>query len=280
MRKLPPFELVHASSADEAVALLGAAPADSALYAGGTELLQAMKLGALRYTRLVDVKRVPELTRLDVDGDITIGAAVTHRQLASSPDVIARVPEVARVVGSLANPRVRATGTVGGNLCFAEPHSDVAPMLIALDARCAVHGGDGAREVALEEFIVGPFQTVLAPDELLLEVRVPSEAAGRALAYDSIRFHERPNVGVAVALDDAAGARVVVGAVTGMPVRVAAAEALLAEPTGADLDAAGAAVAEAVEVYDDADGSAEYKRHLAATVFRRAFVRARDMHGR
>ncbi|MDH3250375.1 MAG: FAD binding domain-containing protein, partial [Acidimicrobiia bacterium] len=118
---LPPFEHLRPGSLEAALDTISETAAP---YAGGTELLLAMKAGLLRPDTLVDVKRIDRLTRVETAGDqMSIGAAVTHREALSDPAVRRLLPVLAEVLGRVGNPRVRAVGTLGGNLCFAEPKS-------------------------------------------------------------------------------------------------------------------------------------------------------------
>ena len=280
---LRPFALHRPETAEEACALLARLGEDAVPYAGGTELLLLMKLGLLRPPHLVDVKRIPELSGL-TDGDrLTIGATVTHRALERSALVRARCPLVASVARHVANVRVRNVGTVGGNLAFADPHSDLATLFLALDARVELVSPSGRRELALDDFVRGPWETARRPDELLACVKLapwPSWAA----AYVKFGVHERPTLGIAVSLglNDADGregvriqdARIAVGCVGPRPARVAAAEARLREVAVNEVDdvvgAVGDAAAEGVDPADDMHGSADYKREMVAVFVRRA----------
>jgi len=279
VRKLPPFRLRRASSTSEARELLCAEPDRTAFYAGGTELLQAMKMGVLDYRTLIDIKRIPRLREIESDGqDLFIGAAVTHKEVAESSAVRSQAAMLCRVAGSLANPRVRATGSIGGNLCFAEPHSDVAPVLMALGARCVVLTANGQANLTMESFVVGPFETALVPGDLLLGVSLPKQPRSSLTAYHSLRFHERPVVGIAVWIDlDAVGvvreARICVGSVTLNPVRATASERVLVGGRVEDpdhIDVVAAALDEDLEIFGDAEGSEKYKRHLSRVALRRA----------
>jgi carbon-monoxide dehydrogenase medium subunit len=277
---LRPFTLHRPETAEEACALLARLGEDAVPYAGGTELLLLMKLGLVRPPHLVDVKRIPELGGLADGGRITIGATVTHRALERSALVRARCPLVASVARHVANVRVRNVGTVGGNLAFADPHSDLATLFLALDARVELVSPRGRRELALDDFVRGPWETARRPDELLACVKLapwPSSAA----AYVKFGVHERPTLGIAVALG-ADGresarihdARIAVGCVGPRPARMAEAEARLRGVTADQIDdvigAVGEAAAAGVDPADDLHGSADYKREMVAVFVRRA----------
>jgi carbon-monoxide dehydrogenase medium subunit len=273
------FELARPRALEEALALLAERGDDAAPWAGGTELLLAMKLRMLRYRCLVDLKGIPGLAEVAVrNGHLDVGALVTHRRLERDPRVRALLPALAELSRHVGNARVRATGTLGGNLCFAEPHADPPALLAALGARCALAGPAGAREVALDDFIAGAYETSRADDEILTAVLVPLPPAGRRVAYERFAHLERPTIGVAAVLDVADGvvadARIVVGAVGPRPWRAAGAEARLRGARLAEAgDAIGAACASAAggAVVDaDLHGSEDYKRHLVAVLLRRA----------
>jgi carbon-monoxide dehydrogenase medium subunit len=281
MTLLPPFELHVAASFEEASALLESHGDDAVVYCGGTELLLLMKLGFAEPGHLVDVKGIPELARLEArDGALEIGAAVTHRALERSPLVRSRWPALAAMTRGVANVRVRGSGTLGGNLCFSDPHSDPATFLLAAEAEVVLRRGAETRTLRLGEFVLGPYQTALAHGELLAAVRVPEPPPGSALAHLKLAFHERPAATVTCLVRTEAGeiveARVAVGSVGVVPVRVPEAEAALLGPaSAAAVAAAGEAAAEASAPVEDANGSVEYKRQLVRVLVRRAVEQAR-----
>src|SRR5437763_7352683 len=172
---LAPFALHRPRSVPEAEELLARYGDDAALYCGGTELLLVMKLGLASYPNLVDLKGIPELHVLEErEGELRVGAAVTHHQLECSPLVRRLVPPLAEMERRVANVRVRSVGTLGGNLCFSDPHSDPATFLLALDAEVECRKGGGKpRRLPIGEFVLGPHRTALEEGELLLSVRVP-----------------------------------------------------------------------------------------------------------
>lgn len=256
---------------------------DAAAYAGGTELLLVMKQGFLQPSWLVDVKGIPELREIELDeeqGRLRIGAAVTHREVTVHEDIRRVLPELAEVESRIANVRVRASGTIGGNICFAEPHSDIATFALLLDGVVGLHGKDGAREVPLSEFIVGPYDTAREPDEVMTYLQLALPGGPAYFGYERLAIHERPSVIAAMRVDvDAAkeridDVRVVVGAVGPVPGRVPEAEAALAGVAVADLPRAVMEAAEAaarsVVVLEDLTGSEDYKRHLVGVLVERA----------
>jgi carbon-monoxide dehydrogenase medium subunit len=274
------FELHRPTSIAEAAALRAELGEAAALYAGGTELLLAMKLGVLDYEHLIDLKRIPALRGIECRaGELWIGATVTHRQLETSPEVMRALPAFAELERNVANVRVRAAGTLAGNLAFGEPHADPPALLIALGARVVLAGATDRRELALEDFLVGPYETELGDDELIEAVIVPLTEA-RA-AYRKFQVLERPAVGVAAVgrVRDGRfdGAPVVVaGAVDERPVRIACDEldGAACEDQEA-LEALAAAARAAVDPVDDLSGSEEYKRHLTGVLAQRAVLALR-----
>jgi carbon-monoxide dehydrogenase medium subunit len=269
---LPPFELHRPASVEEASGLLEQLGDDAVVYSGGTELLLVMKLGFADYPHLVDVKRIAELRRLEAgDGVLEVGAAVTHREVERSPLVRERWPALAAMERGVGNLRVRSMGTIGGNLCFADPHSDPATFLLAMGGSLVCHGAAGpGRELPVEEFVQGPYQTALQPGELVTTVRLPDPGARVGIAHEKLSLHERPAVTVTCLahVDEGrvSSARVAVGSVGNRPQRALDAEAALvgAAPDSLDapLSAAAEAAAETAEPVEDANGSVEYKRQL------------------
>ena len=275
-----PFRIAQPATLAEASRLLVDADGGAAVYAGGSELLLAMKQGGLRYDVLVDIKTIPGLdTITSVGNTISVGALATHRSVSKATAVRDAFPLLARLEGRIANPRVRATGTLGGNLCFAEPHSDPATLLLAHDAVLHVAGPSGDRSVPVADFTVGSYSTALEPGEILRSIEVPRLGANQLVGYQRVQqLEHRPMLGVAVRLDldDARhtilASRVAMGAASPMPIRSEAAEAILLGGLSgleARVAEAAAALADAADLLDDADGSAEYKRHLIGVHLRR-----------
>jgi len=182
----------------------------------------------------------------------------------------------------VANVRVREVGTLGGNLCFAEPHADPGTLLLVYDASVALAQQGGTRMLALEQFFVGPFEVALADDELLTAIRVPALPAHTAATYLKYGLLERPSVGVAVAVtalpNQVQEVRIAVGCVSSTPRRLRDVEGLLSQKelleAQATLDAAGALAGRAADAVTDLHGSSEYKVYLVGVLLRRAFERA------
>lgn len=272
---LPPFDLHRAGSVEEARELLGRYGEDAAVICGGTELLLLLKLGFAAYGHLVDIKPIGELGGIRAEnGELVIGSTVTHWEIERSPLVLERLPALAAMERRVANIRVRSVGTLGGNLCFSDPHSDPATFLFALDAEVEYD----LRRAPLADFLVGPYETALEHGQLLASVRIPVPPPGTGVAHRKLAFHERPAATVACVVRLAEGAvaeaRVAVGSVGVRPVRAVEAEQALA---GADPDDAAAVTraaelaAEASEPVEDANGSVDYKANIVRVLVERCF---------
>jgi carbon-monoxide dehydrogenase medium subunit len=252
------------------------------LYAGGTELLLAMKHDLLRYEHLIDVKTIAGLNRIELkDGAVMIGGTATHGAIERSSVVKENLPVLAEMETRVANVRVRASGTLGGNLCFAEPHSDPATLLLALGAKVNVQGKAGARSMAIDKLITGSYETSLAPDEIMTGVEIPVLAKSQRAAYLKFQLKERPTLGLALVMDldgdTIKKASAVVGSVSAVPTESEKANGLLVGSKAQvekQLGDAAQALADAADPLDDLEGSAEYKRHLIGVFLKRAFIKA------
>lgn len=278
--RLAPFQLHRPTELQAALTLRAQFGDDSAYYAGGTELLLALKARVLRYEHLIDLKRIAGFGRLALEGnELVIGPLVTHLRLATDPLVRERLPAYAALSNNVGNIRVRASGTLAGNLCFSEPHADPPALLCLLGASLTLHGPDGERRVPMAEFILGPFTTARADDEILTAVRVPLPAADEQICYHSFGHLEYPAVGVAASYQMHAGAsryRVWIGCIGDHPIHAEPVEAALdGVPPGAlaeVLPQAAEAMASELPATDDIYGSADYKQHLAAVFIKRAVL--------
>ena len=275
---LPPFDLHRPSSVEEARELLTRYGEDAAVICGGTELLLLLKLGFAAYGHLVDIKGIAALGGIRSEGGtLVIGSTMTHRQIERSPVVLERLPTLATMERQVANIRVRSVGTLGGNLCFSDPHSDPATFLLALDAEVEVEG----TRSSLADFLVGPYETALAPGQLLGAVRVPVPPAGTRIVHRKLAFHERPAATVTCVSYVADGvleeSRIAVGSVGARAVRAVEAERSLAGVAVGDASAlslAATLAADASQPTEDANGSVDYKANLVRVLVNRCLADA------
>ncbi len=271
---LEAFELTRPTSVEEAVADLAEADGDASVYMGGTELLLLMKLGLSNPERLVDCKRIPELRGLsERGGTIRIGAGTTHDELERSDLIRDALPELAALEGQIANRRIRIAGTLGGNLCFADPNSDPMTLLTALGATLEIAGPDGRRTVDILDFAHAPYDSALEPDDLLVSIDVTAPAAGDAVAYERIVLRERPVVSVAAVRTSSQDLRIAVGGAGQVARRLPDLEALLSADGAGALDQCVEQLAATLRPSADLDGTPEYKSHLAGVLLRRAVLR-------
>jgi carbon-monoxide dehydrogenase medium subunit len=276
------FRLEEPESVAEAAELLGRFGESAKVYAGGTELLLAMKEGLVQYERLINVKKLTGLSDVTTaDGTLVIGALCTHHQLENSPVLRDNLPALTKLEQNVANVRVRQVGTIGGNICFAEPHADPGTLLIALGAKMIAEQSSSKREITAEDFFVDAYETALQADEVLTKIQVPIPAPNARSAYLKFGYLERPSVGVAVAFNlngGVSGVRIAVGCAGPAPRRVAEAEALLEGKSKDEalrhVAEAGAAAGRAAQAISDLHGSQEYKEHIVGVLLKRAFQSA------
>ncbi|SFJ81342.1 FAD binding domain-containing protein [Bradyrhizobium sp. Gha] len=273
-----PFEFERPSTITDAVRAFGDS-GDGMFYSGGTELLLAMKLRVIHTDRLIDIKSILGLDRIALTdaNDIEIGARCTHNKIARDPVIRQYVPALSSLCANVANIRVRSVGTIGGNLCFGEPHADPPTMLAALDARLVLQGASGTRLVHVDDFIKSELETVREPDELLTVIVFPRPTG--PVTYRRFKHGERPSVNVAMvwSMDAAAStitsARVRVGALGSRPQPLKGVEDALRGLSVAEVRPAIEAVLptalDELEVNEDRHGAADYKRHLARVLLLR-----------
>lgn len=273
-----PFAFEKPTTSIDAIEAVGES-GDGMFYSGGTELLLAMKMRVIHVERLVDIKGVPGLDRIKLNdaNEIEIGSRCTHKKISENAVIRECAPALAALCANVANVRVRSVGTIGGNLCFGEPHADPPTMLAALDARLALQGPSGTRTVRADDFIRSELETVREPNELLTMIVFPRPTG--PVTYRRFKHGERPSVNVAMAWSMEArsstirAARVRVGALGSRPQTLKVVEDALKGRPIADVRSAIAAVlAEALDeldVNDDRHGGADYKRHLAGVLLLR-----------
>ncbi|MCP5056737.1 MAG: xanthine dehydrogenase family protein subunit M [bacterium] len=266
---------------EAAVALLADAGPEGRVLAGGTDLIVQMRMGRCSPRLIVDVKRIPALMICELGTEhLRLGAALSTAELRERPEVRALFPGLVEAAELIGSEQVQGRASLGGNLCNGSPAADSVPVLIAADATCLIAGPAGTREVPVERFCTGPGETVLAPGELLVELRVPRPPARTADAY--LRFIPRTEMDIAVAGAAAQlelgedgrcrNARVAIGAVAPTALRVEeAAEALVGSDLGeAALEAAVAAVRAVCRPIDDVRAPAAYRTHVVGVLLKRA----------
>lgn len=282
---LRPFRLEEPESVADVSDLLSRFGESAKVYAGGTELLLAMKEGLVHYERLINVKNVKGLSEVASDnGIIRIGALCTHHQLETSPLLQQKLTALVHLEQNVANVRVRQVGTFGGNLCFAEPHADPGILLVAMGATMAAEKSGSKREIPAEQFFVDAYETSLEADEVLTEIRVPAPVANSGVAYLKFGYLERPSVGVAVLLHVNEGGKsvhdvkVAVGCAGPAPRRVPEAEEQIkgrsVDEAKVNILKAGEVAGRAAEAISDLHGSQEYKEHIVGVLLKRAFQNA------
>lgn len=271
------FDYHPAASVEEASALLGRYGEDAHLVAGGTSFVLLWKQGLLRPGHVVGLRGIAALRGIRaLGGGLEIGALTTHREAERSPLVRAYHAALADTFAKVATVRVRNQGTVGGNLAHADPAQDPPPMLLALGATVVAARGAARREIPLNDLFVDYLETSLAPDEILVSVRLPALPAGTRGVY--LKFLPRTaddyaTVSVAV-VRTPADVRVALGGAGPTPLRARRVEdALRGGPwTPERLREAAALVRDEVDPLDDARGSATYKREMARVWTERALA--------
>jgi CO/xanthine dehydrogenase FAD-binding subunit len=273
------FELVLPRTVDEALRVLGQRGPEAKLLAGGTDLLPQLKNGLLKPACVIDLSGVERIRALQADAaGLRVGAAVSARTLerdATTRTTYTSLAESGALVGSV---QVRNLATLGGNLCNAAPSADMAPPLLALDAEAVIAGPKGERRVPFSAFFTGVRRTVLAPDEILLEIVIPApgpRSGGNYLRHTPRRELDIAVVGVASQLTMSNGvcskARIALAAVAPVPLRAPAAEkALEGQRVTPELIERAAELAVGVAApISDQRGSADYRRHLVRVLTRR-----------
>lgn len=281
-----PFDYHAPTTLDEVVALLRRYDGQASVLAGGTDLLVEIKESMRKPAHLINLKRVPALDRLAYDPKegLHIGALVKVRDIETSPDVqrhYAGLWQAARELGSV---QVRCRATLAGNVCRASPSADTLPPLVADSGAVHLHGPDGARRVAAEDFFTGPGRTVMAPDEVVTAFTLPAPPARSGKSYikhGRRKAMELATVGVAVALsltDDGAvdDVRIVLGAVAPTPIRARRAEDMMRGERVSPglLEVVSRTAMSESKPISDVRASAEYRRRMVGVLTQRAVEQA------
>ena len=287
---MTPFDLVEPASLKEAIALIDPDDPDVRPIAGGTALMLMMKAGVFRPRRLVSLRKMGDgfsSITATASGDLRIGAMTPLSAVEHSLDVLRHAPVIVRTMRRLANVRVRNVATVGGALAHADPHMDLPPVLIALGASVSVVGMSGERTIPVEDLLTGYYETALAKNELITEVRIPAQDATRSVYFKVTTgsADDWPALGVAVALvaegSSVKSARIVVSAATTKATRLKAAEKSLIgfAADDATLKKVADTAADEADILADVRGSASYKRELLRVYIVRAVRAAMQASG-
>jgi carbon-monoxide dehydrogenase medium subunit len=268
-----PFEYERATSVDHAIGLLDRLGEGARVVAGGHSLLPMMKLRIANPEYLVDINDLAlELGYVVTDPTLVrIGAMTRHRELLESDTLATVCPIFRDAERVIADPVVRNRGTLGGSLCQADPAEDLSTACAVLDAVCLARGPSGERQIAIDDFLVGPYETALAYNEMLVEVRIPvrhNTSSAYAKVERRVGDWAVTAAGAALTLDGDSMAAARVGLTAVNPDAAALAEisaALVGRPATEEVFAeAGRRAGEACEPVTDVRGTAEYKRHLAS----------------
>jgi carbon-monoxide dehydrogenase medium subunit/6-hydroxypseudooxynicotine dehydrogenase subunit alpha len=284
--KPPPFAYARAESPEEAVSLLAEAGDDAKVIAGGQSLVPLLNFRLARPSVLVDVNALADLDYLQVGGNgagLVVGALCRHVTLERSLELTGPWQAVAEAMPMIGHYPIRARGTVGGSIAHADPSAELPLLCLAFDAEVDVLGPQGRRTIAASDLLVGPFSTTLASDELLVEIRFPTQPRGARTVFEE--FSERAGdfalasvcAGAVVEDGRCTWARVALGGVGPTPLRATAAEQALvgsALDEGAVAEAAKLAAA-ACDPRGDFHGSTEFRKELVAELTARAFARIR-----
>ena len=280
------FEYREPDTLEETLALLGELGEDAKLVAGGTALVIMLNQRLLMPSHLISLRRLQDIDQIESsDGTLQLGALATLRAVETSPLVQEQSPVLAETYAQVATLRIRNMASVGGSLAHADPTQDPPVTLMALDARVGLASADGSREVAMDEFFIDYYETVVRPDELVTRVVVPPAAPHTGSAY--LKFLPRTSedyatVGVAarVSLEPDSGVcqdcRLVLGGVGATPLRAREAEDLLKgqKSTPELLEAVGAAARQLTDPVSDSRGSAQYKTAMTGVFVGRAIDQA------
>jgi carbon-monoxide dehydrogenase medium subunit len=276
------FEYVAPETLDEAIKLLADSGGEAKILAGGHSLLPAMKLRLAQPGTLIDLRKVPGLNEIKVDANgVTIGAMVTHADVARSPEVQRALPALAEAASVVGDLQVRNRGTLGGSLAHADPAGDPPAAFLALDGSIVAKGPGGERTIAATDFFIDILTTALAEDEIVTSVTFPTLASGTGTAYAKFdhpaSHYALTGVAAAVKLDGSGNVESVKVGVTGVGPKAyratAVEDALVGKRADAIADAASHA-ADGIDCNDDIHASAEYRAHLATVFARRALQAA------
>ncbi len=286
---LPEFEYLAPRTVEEAIKLLSKYGEEAKVLAGGTDLLVRMKQGVLRPKYVISINRIKELNFIEDRGDhVAIGAATKLRALEKSGLIKELFPALHEAVKSMGGVQIRNMGTIGGNLCNASPAADTAPPLLVFEAEVVIAGPNGRRVVPITRFFTGPGRTVMARNELLVEVRVPKPVKPTGSAFIKIArvAMDLAKVNIAVTLrmsgDAVEDVKVALGSVAPTPLRAYRTEEFLKgkELTEEVMWEAARIVRTEVKPITDIRSTAEYRREVSGVILVDALRKAMKRLGR
>lgn len=264
------FSYRRAGSVADAIATVAEYGEDAKFLAGGHSLLPLMKLRLAQPEVLVDIGRLSELSYIeDTGAAVAIGGLTRHHDLEHSDLLAAAVPLLAHAAGQVGDPQVRHRGTIGGSLAHGDPASDLPAAVLALDATLVAQGPAGRREIPGCDFFRGLFETALAPDELLTEIRVPKPAAPQRWSFQKFTRRAIDWAIVGVAVQDQ---RVALVNMAATPLRATAVERALSG--GAEVAEAARHAGEGTSPPEDLNADQSYREHLARVLVGRALAEA------
>jgi CO/xanthine dehydrogenase FAD-binding subunit len=283
--KLPPVDYEAPTSTAQALSLLAEHQDEASVLAGGQSLIPLLALRLARPAVLIDINGIDELSGISAAGDwVTIGATTREYMAEESADIGGRVPLLAAALPFIGHEAIRSRGTIGGSIAHSDPAGELPAVARALDAEMVVRSQSGERVVPAADWFQGYFQTARQPDELLTQVRFPVAGPGTGTSFLEVarRHGDFAIVGLATSLRLAGGtiseARLAFAGLSDAPLRATAAEeALTGQAPSAELfdEAARLAVQDA-EPPTDLNGSADYRRKVAATLVRRGLRAAAE----
>ncbi len=277
---ISPFQLHRPKSIEEACALLSQYGDQAKILAGGSELILLLKMNLTNAAHIIDIKGVVGMDAITFEPGsqaLRVGGLVTHRNLETSPVALEHFPLLVEMEQQVANIRVRNVGTLGGNLCFAEPHADPGTLLTAFDAGIKIRSTRGERRSDIADFFLDYYQTALEPDEILTEIEIPKLSANWSGTYLRFCPGERPSVAAAILMlwaDGAcADARLALGCIGPKPIRAKEAELALRGKSADEIEAealdVGTKISDLCDPPPDIWGSVEYKRQIVKTLVSR-----------
>lgn len=275
--KPAPFAYVRPQTVEDALAAL-AADQDARVLAGGQSLVPMMHMRLMRPSTVVDINRLPGLGGIAcVDGTTTISALVRYTTVEGSPVVRERLPLLQHVSGYVGDRQIRNRGTIGGSLAQADPVGEVPLVCLALEATVVARSVKGAREIPIEEFLLGPYTTALQPDELLIEVRFPEAPSSYAFAEVTRRHNDFALLAIAAVGSRGGGdrwsdLRVALAGAHDKPILVRLPDSPLDQEA---IELAVDRCLEEIDPPDDVRASADYRRHLVAVHVKRLLGRLR-----